>query len=337
MSFESVLGSIFTLAFVASIIRVSTPIILPALGGLLSELAGVINIGLEGLMLIAAFFGVVVGALAPEWLPGLPLWVYPWLGVLAGILSSLFLAWIIAFFHLELGADVILAAWGINILAAGGTVFLMFGLTGDKGSTSTLASPATPNVVVPFVNMVPGLGTLLNAENLTGYNVMTYAAFIFTGLVWVFLYRTPLGTHLRAVGENPEAAASVGINVKRVKYIALLLSGFFAALGGVNLSMGYLTIFQANMTAGRGFIALAVVFLGNKNPIGTLIAALIFGAATALGAQLGTLSIPNQYIEMIPPFVTIAALVLYNLRRKAQIAANARKFEEKMATEQGLA
>jgi ABC-type uncharacterized transport system permease subunit len=144
------------------------------------------------------------------------------------------------------------------------------------------------------------------------------------------LYRTPFGTHLRAVGENPEASASVGINVKRVQYQALLLSGFFAALGGLNLSMGYLTIFQANMTAGRGFIALAAVFLGNKNPIGTTIAAIIFGAATALAAQLGTLDVPNQIIEMIPPFVTIAALVIYNLRRRAQIAANARKFQEKM-------
>ena len=331
MSFETVLGSIFTAAFIATIIRISTPIILPALGGLISELAGVINIALEGIMLAAAFFGVVVGALSPQWFPGLPVWLYPWFGVLAGLIAGVVLAWIIAFSYLELGADVILAAWAINILAAGGTVFIMFALTGDKGSTSTLASPAIPNIAIPFVNDIPVLGTLLNAENLTGYNIMTYAAIFFTGLVWIFLYKMPLGTHLRAVGEDPEAAASVGINVKRVQYIALLMSGFLAALGGLNLSMGYLTIFQANMTAGRGFIALAAVFLGNKNPIGTVIAAIIFGAATALGAQLGTLNIPNQYVEMLPPFVTIAALVIYSLRRQAQIAASARKFQEGMA------
>jgi simple sugar transport system permease protein len=115
-----------------------------------------------------------------------------------------------------------------------------------------------------------------------------------------------------------------------VQYIALLMSSFLASLGGLNLSMGYLTIFQTNMTAGRGFIALAAVFLGTKNPVGTVIAAIIFGAATALGAQLGTLSIPNQYVEMIPPFVTIAALVIYNLRRRAQMAASTRKFQERM-------
>jgi simple sugar transport system permease protein len=328
-----VLTSILSAAFIATIIRTSTPLILPALGGLLSELAGVINIALEGIMLSAAFFGVAVGALAPQWLPGLPLWVYPWLGALAGIISGLVLAWIIAFFHLELGADIILAALGINILASGGTVFIMFALTGDKGSTSTLASPAMPSVVIPFTNNIPFLNQVLNGENLTGYNIITYAAFVSVVLVWLFLYRTPLGTHMRAVGENAAAAASVGINVKRVQYTALLLSGFLAALGGINLSMGYLTLFQANMTSGRGFIALAAVFLGNRNPLGTLVAALIFGAAGALEAQLGTLNVPSQLITMIPPAVTIVALVVYNIRRQAQIATNARKFQEKMEAE----
>jgi simple sugar transport system permease protein len=333
MSFEAVLASIFSAAFIATIIRTSTPLILPAMGGLISELAGSINIALEGIMLAAAFFGVVVSALAPEWFPGLPLWVYPWLGALAGVVMGMVLAWIIAFFHLELGADIILASLAINILAQGGTVFIMFAVTGDKGSTSTLASPALPSVVIPFVNNIPFLNQLLNGENLTGYNVLTYGAIILVAIVWIFLYRMPLGTHLRAVGENPAAAASAGIDVKRVRYIALLLSGFLAALGGLNLSMGYLTLFQANMVSGRGYIALAAVFLGNKNPVGTLIAALIFGAAGALEARLGTLNIPSQLITMIPPVVTIAALVIYNLRRQAQIAANARRFQETMEAE----
>lgn len=337
MSFETVIASIFSAAFIATIIRTSTPLILPAMGGLLSELAGVINIALEGIMLSAAFFGVAVSAFGPDIFPGLPLWAYPWLGALAGVLSGIFLAWLIAVFHLELGADIILAALGINILASGGTVFIMFALTGDKGSTSTLASPAMPNIVIPFVNNIPFLGQILNGENMTGYNVITYLAVLSVVLVWIFLYKTPLGTHLRAVGENPDASASVGIPVKRVRYIALLLSGFLAALGGINLSMGYLTLFQANMTAGRGFIALAAVYLGNKNPVGTLIAALIFGAASALEAQLGTLNVPSQLITMIPPIVTIAALVIYNIRRQAQIRANARKFQERMEASQKAA
>jgi simple sugar transport system permease protein len=333
VNFEAVLASIFSAAFIATIIRASTPLILPALGGLISELAGVINIALEGIMLTAAFFGVMVSALAPVWVPGLPLWLAPWLGLVAGLLAGVGLALVIAFFHLELGADIILAALGINILALGGTVFIMFALTGDKGSTSTLASPAMPSLTIPVVNTIPFVGQLLNGENLTGYNVITYFAFVAVVLVWLFLYRTPLGTHLRAVGENPAAAASVGINVKRVQYLALMLSGVLAALGGINLSMGYLTLFQTNMTSGRGFIALAAVFLGNKNPVGTLTAALIFGAAGALEARLGTLTIPSQLVTMIPPVVTIAALVIYNIRRQAQIAANARRFQEKIEAE----
>jgi simple sugar transport system permease protein len=152
MSLETVLASIFSAAFIATILRASTPLILAAMGGLISEMAGVINIALEGIMLSAAFFGVIVGAYGPGWLPGLPLWLYPWLGLLAGVTAGVILALIIAVFHLELGADIILAALGINILAAGGTVFLMFALTGDKGSTSTLASPALPNLVIPLIN-----------------------------------------------------------------------------------------------------------------------------------------------------------------------------------------
>lgn len=331
MSLETVLQSIFTAAFIATIIRVSTPLILPALGGLVSELAGAGNIALEGIMLFAAFAGVIIGSFAPQWIPGFPLWLTPWAGALAGILTGLFLAWLIGYFHLELGTDIILAGLGINILAQGGTIFLMYALTGDKGSTATLASPSIPNVVIPFVNDVPVLGTLLNAENLTGYNILTYASLLALLLVHLFLYRTPYGTHLRAVGENPDAAASVGINVKRVRYAGLLISGFLAALGGINLSMGYLSLFQANMTAGRGFIALAVIHLGNKHPIGVVIAALIFGTAQALGAQLGTLAVPSQFVEMIPPVVTIIALVLYNLRRQRQLLANVRKFQEKAA------
>jgi ABC-type uncharacterized transport system permease subunit len=331
MTIDAVLRSILTTAFIATIIRVSTPLILPALGGLISELAGVLNIALEGIMLAAAFTGVIVGTFSPQWFSGLPFWAAPWLGVAAGVLVGLALAWLIAFFHLELGADNILTALAVNILAQGGTVFTMFAITGDKGSTSTLASPAIPNVVIPLVNQAPVLGRLLNAENLTGYNAMTYAALLLAVLVWVFLYRTPLGVHLRAVGENPEAAASVGIDVKRMRYLALLLSGFCASLGGLYLSMGYLTIFQANMTAGRGFIALAVIYLGNRRPLGVLLAALLFGAATSLGAQLGTLKIPSQVIEMIPAVLTIAALVIYNLRRRAAMLRNVRKFQETTA------
>ncbi|WP_287483082.1 ABC transporter permease [Caldilinea sp.] len=330
MSLEVVLQSIFSAAFIATVIRVATPLILPAMGGLLSELGGVINIALEGIMLAAAFTGVIVSGFAPQWFPGAPAWSYAWLGALAGVLVGMAMGWLIAFFHLELKTDIILTGLAMNILASGATVFLMFSFTGDKGSTSTLASARLPSLQIPFVNNIPVLGTLLNGENGTGYNVMSYLAFVLVAVIGVFLYRMPAGAHLRATGEMPDAAQSVGIDIRRVRYQALVASGFCAALGGLYLSMGYLSIFQANMTAGRGFIALAVIYLGNRNPVGTLIAALIFGAASALGTRLGTMAIPPQIVEMIPPAVTIAALIIYNIRRRAQINAAARRFQEQV-------
>jgi simple sugar transport system permease protein len=219
-------------------------------------------------------------------------------------------------------------------MADGATVFLMFTITkavagfGDKGSTSTLASPAIPSVHIPVIENIPVLG-----EVLSGYNALTYVAFILIAVVWYMLYRTPLGSHIRAVGENAEAAASVGINVKRVRYIAILISGFTAALGGLNLSMGYLTLFQAKMTNGRGFIAIAAWYLGGLHPVGTLFACLIFGLADALSNQFASLEIPPQWMQMIPYVVTILALVLYNIRKRAIIIQRAREFQEKMAAE----
>jgi general nucleoside transport system permease protein len=154
-----------------------------------------------------------------------------------------------------------------------------------------------------------------------------------TAVVAVMLYRTRLGVHIRAVGENPTAADSVGINVRRTQLIALLLSGFFASLGGLVMSMAYLTLFQREMTAGRGFIALAAVYLGGRKPWGTLIAAIIFGLADALSNQFGSMRIPSQLVQMIPYVATIVALVAYALRQQAVLKERARKFQKRHMAE----
>jgi ABC-type uncharacterized transport system permease subunit len=316
MSLDLVLRSIFSALFIASVLRISTPLILPALGGLVSDLAGVTNIALEGIMLVAAFTGVVVSAYTHN----------VWAGVLSGMLSGIFIALVLAYFHIYLKTDIFLAGIALNILASGGTVFVLFALTGEKGGTSTLASGAVPVINIPLVKDIPILGTILS-----GHNIFTYLAFLFTWLVSVLLYRTPLGAHLRAVGQNPAAAASVGINVNRVRIIALAISGFLASLGGLDLSMAYLTLFQRDMTAGRGFIALAAVYLGGRNPWGTLLAALVFGFADALSNQLGSLKIPPQLVQMIPYAATILALVFYALRQRSQVAERMRRFQKKHA------
>ena len=315
--FENVIDGIFSAVFVAAILRVTTPILLPSLGALISEKAGVINIGLEGMMLSAAFTGVVVSAYAQDWFgyeTGLS--VGPWLGLLLGVFVSMLLSLVLAVFHLELKGDLILSAIALNIFGSSATVAIMFELTGDRGNTSTLASLQMPFIQLPeFINQIPLVGEFA-FDILNNQSVMTWIAFIAVFVVSFVMFRTPFGMHIRAVGENPEAAASVGINVKRVQYLALLISGAFAGLGGIHMSMGYLQLFQRDMTNGRGFIALVTPSLGGGTPIGTMIASSIFGFFDALGIRIGSLEIPSQLPQSIPYFATVLALVIYALQRR---------------------
>ena len=310
----AVLG--FAASLVGAVLRAATPLVFASLGGLVSDRAGTVNIALEGIMLVGAFFGVVAAAFAAAWLPGLPLWTYPWIGCAAGVLAGALLGLLLAVFHLELGADLIVAGVGINILASGLTVLLMAAWIGDKGSTSALASYPLPSIVWPFARGVPWLDALLNGDGGRGHHVLTYGAFLATALVaWTF-HRTPFGLRLRAVGESPDAARQVGVSVPGTQYLALGLSGVLAGLGGVFLSMGYLTFFQADMAAGRGYLALAIVYLGARRPIGTALAALAFGGFAVMAAQLGYFAIPSQVVLMIPPLVTILALVAFSRRAR---------------------
>lgn len=319
MSLELVAWGTAFGTLLAAVLRASAPIILSALGGLVSDLAGSINVALEGIMLVAAFFGVVASAYSAIWFPDAPLWVHPWVGMLAGLGAGVLIAGLLAVFHLELGADIIVAGIGINVMAAGLTVFLLVSITGDKGSTATLTSFTIPTLKIPFVDAIPILGTVLNGDNFVGHNVLVYLSLAAAPLLALLLNRTRFGLRLRAVGENPEAALASGISVKRMQYAALLLSGLLASFGGIFLSMGYLTLFQADMTGGRGFLALAGVFLGGRQPLGTLLAALVFGASTVFAARLGSYAVPSQIVFMIPPALTIAALVLFNIRREQKV------------------
>jgi len=314
MKIDLVLKGIFSALFLASIMRISTPLILPALGGLITELSGSINIALEGIMLTSAFTGVVVSAFTQN----------IWLGVLGGIVAGILFSALLAYFHLYLETNIILAGTALNIMATGGTIFLLYVLTGDKGNSSTLASGMVPVVEIPFIKDIPFLGIVLS-----GHNVFVYIAIVLTFLIHILLYNTKFGVHLRAVGENPIAATSLGIPVRSIKFTAILISGFLASLGGLNLSMAYLSLFQREMTAGRGFIALAAVYLGGRTPWGTFLAAILFGAADALSTQLGTLDIPSQWVSVIPYVITILALVVYGIRRKAQIVEQTKRFQER--------
>ncbi len=293
------------IAFIPAVLRVTTPILLAALGVLISDRAGVLNIGVEGMMLMGAFAGVVASAFTGS----------ASLGLLAAILAGGLLGAVLAGAVHVLKADLILSGIALNIAAASGTTLMLYLLTGDKGMSGSLPSEVLPWLTLPVIADVPVLGTLLS-----GHHVLTYAAFLAVPGVGLFLMRTPFGLRLRAVGENPEAAAIAGIPVIRVQVLALVASGAFAGAGGAFLSMGYVSWFSQNMSAGRGFIALAAEVMGHGTASGTMFASLLLGAAEAIAIALQGKGLPSELMQTVPYIVPVIALVVYARRRQRQLA-----------------
>lgn len=295
---------IFSVDFGYAVLRVTTPILFAALGALISDKAGVINIALEGMMLIAALTGVIVSAVAQS----------AGLGLLAAVIAGALTGMLLAYFALNLKTDVILAAIAINLIASGGTIFILYIVGGDKGISSSLPSLVLPKLTIPLIQNIPVLGPILS-----GHNVLTYMAFLAVLLMYIFIYKTPLGLRIRAVGENPDAADSVGISVIKVQYIALTISGALAGFGGAYMSMGYVSWFSKNMTAGRGFIALAAEAMGGATPHGAMLTSLLFGFFDALSNSLQSLRVPAEFVQMIPYLATIIGLVIYAANKTEQI------------------
>jgi simple sugar transport system permease protein len=192
------------------------------------------------------------------------------------------------------------------MFASGGTVFILYLLSGDKGSSTSLASKVLPSVQIPLLKDIPVLGPILS-----GHHILTYFSILSVLVVYYLLNRTPLGLRIRSVGENPHAAQSVGVSVVRIQYTALLLSGFFASLGGAYMSMGYLSLFTRDMVAGRGWIAIASESMGRSTTIGTALTSLLFGAADALSNALQVLKIPAELIATLPYVATVVGLIIY--------------------------
>lgn len=294
---SDVLNYVCSFAFFASVLRVTTPILFATLGSIVAERAGASNIALEATMLFAALFGALGSGLSGSLA----------VGFLCAVLGGLLVTVMLCVFALRLKADIILTGIALNLLAGGGTVFIMYMFLQDKGSTSSIATKVFPSVTIPGVSSIPVLGQILS-----GHNVLTYVAFLMVAVVWVLLFRTRLGAHIRAVGENPGAAASVGINVVRTQNIALLLSGFLTSLGGAFMSMGYMNGFSQNMVAGRGFIALAAASMGQLHPVLGMVAALIFGAADAFSNAMAAMRIPDELVKLIPYATTIVGMVAFS-------------------------
>lgn len=296
-------------------IRLATPILLAALGGAISNRAGVLDFALEGKMLLGSFLGI----LAAFWLHN------SYGGALVAVLAGGLLGWIFAFFYLKYKVDLVILAIAINLLISEGTVFFLRTFYGNVGSWTDASIQQLPDIQIPIVKNIPVIGQLLS-----GYNAIIYASWILTALLYVVLFYTPFGRHIRAVGENKEAAKALGINVAHIQYFALILGGGMCALGGAFLSIGHLTMFTRNMSNGRGWMAVTAALFGMNNPIGVFLASLLIGVADALAVRLQMLTtIPPMLIQFLPNVLAILALVLVGLRNRANVALIRRKFSLK--------
>jgi general nucleoside transport system permease protein len=287
------LESVFTWsALFAATLRYATPLLFAALGGVISERSGVINIGLEGMMLMGAFFGIFAAEVLGSWV----------LGLLVAMLAGGLLALVHAVFSIQLRANQIVSGTGINFLALGITGYFFTLHYGPSGTPVNVSQ--VPNVKLPLIQHVGFFGAAIGDANL-----MTWLALLLVPALTFYLFRTTWGLRLRSVGEKPRAADTVGLPVLRIRYFAVVASGMLAALGGAYLSVAFVGSFSNNMTEGRGFIALAAMIFGKWKPWGALWATLLFGFGSALADRL---SQPNPTLgtlfQALPYVLTLVAV-----------------------------
>ena len=318
---------LWTPAFAASVLRITTPILFAALGGIMARRCGIMNLALESSLLTAALFAVIGSAFAKKAVlggvsasladPALVAkanMVGSLAGFVIGSLAGMLIALFLAYMAVGLKADAYLAGLAINTMTAGGTVFILYMVAGEKGVSSSLDSCSMPFIELPIIKDLPVIG-----EIFSGHNFMTYFSWICVGVVYFILFKTATGLRIRAVGETPSAAESVGVNVKKVQYIAMALSGLFCGFGGVSLSMSIVQMFTRGMSAGKGFIAMSAMNLGNASPIGTTVAAFLFGFFDAASQIMQALAIPVQFLQAIPYVATLVGLVVFAIQSENKV------------------
>ncbi len=292
-------STLFTTAFVIGLLqatlRTATPLLLAGLGELFSERAGVLNISLEGIMLIGSLFGFLVANQTDNL----------WLGIAAGGIAGMFIALIHAVLSVSFGVSQVVSGVGINILCIGlslTTYRSVFGMA----SSGVPTAPAQEPLEIPWLGDIPIIGEILFQQL-----PLVYIALLLVPISWFILYRTEFGLKIRAVGEHPLAAETLGVNVYSIRYVCVMICGLLTGVAGTFLSLGLLNIFLDNMTSGRGWIALAVVIFGKWKPFGVLWAALLFGLANAfqLRVQAAGFDIAYQFLLMAPYVLTMVVLV----------------------------
>lgn len=281
--------------FLRASIRLTTPLLLAALGGAYMQVAGVPNIGMEGMMLIAALVGYIVSFTTGSWV----------MGLIFGVLAAVFVGLIYAFFVLRLRADIFAIGITVNILMGGVAAYI---IRQYYDQISMLLSPDAkllPTVSLPFLADNKILNILFN-----NYTILVPVSFLLVLVTFIVFYKTPFGFWLRAAGSNQLAVSASGKSINGIRFAAFIISAAFCGLAGVHLSLGYLGMFALSLVAGRGFVALAIVLFGSGNPITVLIASLIFGIADAASLRIPTEIIPPQFPLMLPYIITILAITL---------------------------
>jgi simple sugar transport system permease protein len=306
------LSTVFTASLIASMLVFSTPLVFGSIAGIFSERSGVVNVGLEGMMLMGAFWGVYGADKGKSWI----------VGIFVAMLAGGLLALVHAFFAIHLRADQIVGGMAVNFLALGITGYFFFQLY--NGADVPVGVSKIPDVKLPFIQHWAYIGPAIGKLNL-----MVWLSFALVILAWFVLFKTPLGLRIRACGEHPRAADTVGINVYAIRYGAVVLSGMLAALGGAYLSIGFGGgAFTDNMTAGRGFIALAAMIFGNWRPFGAFGAALLFGFSTALAYRLPAYSASAATLFQALPYVLTLIAVAGVVGRTVPPAADGKPYKK---------
>jgi simple sugar transport system permease protein len=299
-----VLERLFNVALVVATIRTTAPILLVALGGSFTTKAGIFNIGLEGQMLVGAFFAVLGSIFTGS----------AWIGVLCGVLAAAIFALVFVILVQTFRANEVVVGLALNILAGGMTISLMKAIFGTRGSIVGQGIVGLPQIRIPGARELGAFGQLFS-----GYTPLVYVAFALVPILIFFYRRTTLGLHIRVVGEKPEAAEAQGLSISRIRYVASLLCGVLAGLAGAHLSLGYITMFTENMSSGRGFMAVAILIFSNGDPAKVLYGCLLFGFADALALRLQTFGFPSYLVLTVPYLVALTALFALAYRSRPRI------------------
>lgn len=300
-----ILERLFNAALIVAMLRTTAPILLVALGGSFTTKAGIFNIGLEGQMLLGAFFAVIGTIVSGS----------PWIGVLCGVAAALVLAYIFALLVVTFRANEVVVGLALNILASGMTISLMKAIFGTRGSIFGHGLVGLPIIRLPFAKDLGWFGQIIS-----GYTPLVYVAFLAVPVLIVFYKRSRLGLYIRVVGEKPEAAEALGISIARIRYTASLICGVLAGLAGAHLSLGYTTMFTENMSSGRGFMAVAILIFSNGDPLKLLAGCLLFGFSDALSLRMQTtLGVSSYIILAVPYLVALAALFALSYRSRPRL------------------